>query len=427
MIQSQNNITTASRALVLGTGLLMMPMSATPAPAGPSCCGVPGESISGSPCAVSAGHAMRANDRFFAATQTTNALSAVLASVVAGLPGDQMISAPHARDASVNPLRFFGPKVIIANRNAGTVSVIDAKSDRVIGTFDLPPAANTPEPMYVNYTNTNDAIWVGDRANDRMLVYQNNTGRLLAEIPTGSGVFHQWADPVGGQMWVVNDIDKSATVIDVETFDVLATVPMPTDLSGDGERPHDVIIDADDSFAIVSILRADGADFLVRFDTTTFEETGRVQVGDDPHLTWSRASNLVYSPNQLTSNIYIFDPMDPGFVPMDIIDDVPGAHGAGMSFDGNRLYVSNISGGGTDALWFVDTDTSMVMGTPADTPVATPHNIAVSPFGNKLWVTHSGADATAVTVFEMTPGNPMPMFVTELETDLNPFGLALTP
>lgn len=364
-------------------------------------------------------------------TASTAASTAVSATVVGAVSTDTVAADPKGRvievDPTARPLAFGGPKVVVANRLGGNVTVIDARADRVLGTFDLAPAANPAEPMYVNYTRANDAIWIGDRANNRVLAYANNTGRLLAEVPTGAGIFHQWADPLGDQLWVACDIDKTATVIDVNTFSVIATVPMPADLSMEGDRPHDVIVDAADSFAVVSILRSSGPDYLVRFDTTTFAETGRFEVGEDPHLSWSRANNLVYSPNQGTSEVYIFDPAAMNFEPLEVLENIPGAHGAGMSLDGERLYVSNISGGGADALWFIDTSMNMVVGEPADTPVATPHNIAVSPAGNKLWVTHSGSTATAVTVFEMTPMNPMPMFVAQLEADLNPFGLALVP
>ena len=58
--------------------------------------------------------------------------------------------------------------------------------------------------------------------------------------PAGRGVFHMWADYRGRQLWVNNDIDKTTTVIDPSTLEVLATVPTPADLVAMGGKPHDV-------------------------------------------------------------------------------------------------------------------------------------------------------------------------------------------
>ena len=57
----------------------------------------------------------------------------------------------------------------------------------------------------------------------------------------GDGVFHMWSDPHDRQLWVNNDIDKTATVIDPVSLNVIATVPMPADLVADGYKPHDVV------------------------------------------------------------------------------------------------------------------------------------------------------------------------------------------
>ena len=59
-----------------------------------------------------------------------------------------------------------------------------------------------------------------------------------------------------------------------------------------------------------------------------------------------------------------------------------------------------------------------------DTPYAVPHNIALTPNGRKLYVTHSGAN-NKVTVFT-TKGlfDPIPEFSGEVTVGDNPFGLA---
>ena len=107
-------------------------------------------------------------------------------------------------------------RFIVANRGSGTISVIDAGSKEVLDTLELPAAADepTPEPMYVVHTHNHNRVFVGDRANDRVAVFDAATMTVEGTVPAGQGVFHMWADPQGKQLWVNNDIDNTTTVID---------------------------------------------------------------------------------------------------------------------------------------------------------------------------------------------------------------------
>src|SRR5262249_24107659 len=130
-------------------------------------------------------------------------------------------------------------KVVIANRASGTISVIDAASDRVIGTYALPAGSKTPEPLYVVYSR--DRVFVGDRASNRVAVFNPRPFIVETTVPAGAGIWHMWADPFDRQLWVNNDIDKTCTVIDPGDLKVLATVPAPADLAAAGGKPHDII------------------------------------------------------------------------------------------------------------------------------------------------------------------------------------------
>jgi streptogramin lyase len=130
-------------------------------------------------------------------------------------------------------------KMVIANRASGMISVIDVASDRVIGTYALPASDKMPEPMYVVYSR--GRVFVGDRANNRVAVFNPRTFAVQATVPAGAGVWHMWADPFDRQLWVANDIDKTCTVIDPLTLQVLATVPTPADLAAAGGKPHEAM------------------------------------------------------------------------------------------------------------------------------------------------------------------------------------------
>ncbi len=323
-------------------------------------------------------------------------------------------------------------KIVVANRASGTISVISPTSDRVVVTYALPAGDKMPEPMYV--VHTRDRVFVNDRANNRVAVFSPRTFVVETTVPTGAGSWHMWADPTGRQIWVNNETDKTCTVIDPLSLQVLATVPIPADLAAAGGRPHDVILDpVAGEFAYVTLIGVTGpSDYVVKFSTQTFAEVGRSAVGKDPHVSATRHNNLLYVPCQ-NSNVLIA--LNRETLEHVTSVAIPGAHGAGMAADGNTFYTTNLPGGGRAGLWTVDTRTNTVVGEPLATPFATPHNIALVPDRGiffpaergerKLYLTHSGATNNKVTVYRLN-GN-LPVYHKEVTVGFNPFGLSYVP
>jgi DNA-binding beta-propeller fold protein YncE len=147
-------------------------------------------------------------------------------------------------------------KIVVANRGSGDISIIDASRGELVMNVPLPQAAgdNFPEPMYVVYTRPDDRVFVGDRANDRVVVFDADDFSIIGMVDTGRGVFHMWADPLSNQLWVNNDIDNTTTVINPRSLEVIATVQTPSDLVAIGGKPHDVILDYQGKLAYVSVL-----------------------------------------------------------------------------------------------------------------------------------------------------------------------------
>ena len=173
-------------------------------------------------------------------------------------------------------------------------------------------------------------------------------------------------------------------------------------------------------------------DYVVKYSTQTFTEVGRATVGKDPHISATSRNNLLYVPCQNSNVVMVLD--------RDTLNqvstiDVPGAHGAGMSFDGSVFYTTNLPGGGSDGLWTISVATNTVAGHPVDTPFASPHNIALTPDrgvffphprgGHKLYLTHSGATANQVTIYKLK--GSLPAFHKTVAVGFNPFGLAFVP
>jgi YVTN family beta-propeller protein len=315
-------------------------------------------------------------------------------------------------------------KVVVANRGSGTISVIDAWTAEVSGTYALPATAGepTPEPMYVVHTKPHHRVFVGDRANNRVAVFDDRSFEVIGTVPAGNGVFHMWADFRGRQLWVNNDIDNTTTVIDPGSLTVITTVPTPADLVGMGGKPHDVILDPRGGMAFVSVLGVAGDnDYVVQFSTSTFAETGRAAVGKDPHLSLNQRDNRLYVPCQNSNVVVVLNRFT---MVQETEIAVPGAHGAGMTRSGRFFYTTNLPGGGVGALYTIDTMKNSVVGDPVDSPYPVPHNIALAPNGMRMFVTHSGGAADKVSVFGMRGWDPTPDFVTEVTVGLNPFGIA---
>lgn len=308
--------------------------------------------------------------------------------------------------------------IVVANRASGSISAVDPATDRVVGTYALPLGPNRPEAMSVVDAGGNRLV-VGDRSNDRLVVFDATDFNVAATVPAGRGVFHMAA--VHEQLWVTNDIDNTSTVFDARTFAPLATVRMPDDLAALGGRPHDVALSPrSGSHAYVTVSAAGPADYVVKFRTDTFVEAGRAEVGKDPHVAFNARSGEVIVTCQGSATLYVLEAES-----MSQIDEVAlsGAHGALVDPGGFLIYATNLPGGGADGLFAIDAATRR-LAAAADLPFPAPHNIAIAPDGQKLYVTHSGPRSSAVSVVRLDErGLPAGRIVT-MTVGFNPFGIS---
>jgi len=312
-----------------------------------------------------------------------------------------------------------GEYVVVANRASGSFSVIDIKADTV-QTYSLPDGDLVPEPMYIVFSPENELIYIGDRANNRLVIYNtSNYENPVGFVDVGAGIFHMWGEPAHNQLWVNNDIDKTISVVDMLNSSVISTISAPIELlSG---KPHDVILDPNAPFAYVTMLGVDGAgDYVLKYSTTTFTEVDRVKVGDDPHVTLSKENDVLYIPTQGGNGVSVVNRES-----FDLVTTIPVAnsHGAGMTATGDTLFTTNIADIGVGGLVSIDT-TSNEINSEADTPFSIPHNIVLSPDQSELFLTHSGNTNDMITVWDISD-TTQPVFLKSFTTELNPYGLVV--
>ena len=149
--------------------------------------------------------------------------------------------------------------------------------------------------MYVSHDRRTNTVFVGDRANDQIFALDDETYAVTGTIPVGAGVFHQWLNSRPRQLWVVNDGDKTLSVINLNDLSVIITIPIPGDLDADGGKPHDVCVA--DKRAFVSIVGLSGAtDAVVQYSTKSFLETGRIHTSLwlGPRYMWRHKAMVWY-------------------------------------------------------------------------------------------------------------------------------------
>lgn len=312
-------------------------------------------------------------------------------------------------------------KMVVANRASGSISVINANSNALEQTITLPAGDNPAQPMYVVYNN--GYVFVGDRGNNRVIVYDPSTYKVISTIAAGAGVFHMWADQYRGRLWVNNDIDNTVTVINIYTLSVEKTVSLPEDLTSKGFKPHDIFVDENSKFAYISMLDGKpGNDYVIKINGRNFKEVARQEVGGDPHLFLSPQNRKdLFVASQDAGTVSTLNRRN---LSVSNTVEQPGAHG--IYAVGDKLYVSNISAGGKNALnSFNARDLNLL--DSDDAPVAVPHNIAATRDGLKIFITHSGPTQNTVSIYSTDRKTASSSYEGQVTVENNPFGIGFVP
>ena len=314
-------------------------------------------------------------------------------------------------------------RIVVANRDEGTLSIIANDQLAVVETVPLPAAANPSKPGYVAYSEARDRLYVGDEANQRIVVLSGTDYSHLADLPAVSDVFHLWMNDT--QLWAVDRMDRSVAVFDLDTDTRLMVIPVPADLVSAGGVPHDVVVDADHAF--VSVLGIENAaDVVVRFSTSTLAETGRFPVGEDPHLMLHPTTHRLYVACQDSDAVYV---VDRETLALEDVIPVDGGHGVWIPPHGERLYVTNFAGhvvgspstAGAFALFTIDLEGGRVVDA-THAPESAPHNLTSDATGRQIYMTHSNG-GTDVSVFSAAGPSSPPRLRRVIRVGANPFGI----
>ncbi len=166
---------------------------------------------------------------------------------------------------------------------------------------------------------------------------------------------------------------------------------------------------------------------IIKIKAETGMEIARVDAGVDvdPHVALKPGDNILYSPQQKKNGgtVVLYRQRD-----LEEVQslDVPNAHGICFSPDGDDLFVTDLNGARMlleiePAQRNKDAELTGAEGSIVENGVA--HNCAVTQ-SNKIFVTHSGPSAVAVSLFEKVGGKEV-VNLGAIESGANPFGLAI--
>eukprot|EP01084_Bolivina_argentea_P290304 498621_1 len=286
-------------------------------------------------------------------------------------------------------------RIVFANRNRGDVVLIEEGNE--FSSITIPLYDNS-EPVYVRNTRLSKEIWISDRGNNKLFVYDTIRYKQAAVVDGCQGQFHQ-AYNFENQLWVVCDIDLTILVINVPNKKIMKSIKIK---NINGFKPHDITTTT--PYTYVTLLSTEPTTedigWIIQYSTQTLKELKRIQIGSDPHV-YSDTNNL-YAVSQSGNLLYKYS--------ADILTEIDtihinGAHGIFGNVGGEYLWVTDItSDDGKHSIYVIDLNTFTLINA-FDAIVGNPHNVRSNDEATKLFITDSEKDI--VTAYDLIDGKPI--------------------
>ncbi|WP_164779498.1 YncE family protein [Paenibacillus kobensis] len=299
--------------------------------------------------------------------------------------------------------------LLAANRNRNTVTVIDARSNRI---ERLIPVGPGPTGIAVG---PNEHAYVNNFAGSTVSVVRYTTGEYVATVPVGIDPVGIAASPNRRYVYVSSTGDDSITQISTSTNEVLSQTP------AGGDDPTAIAFSPVGDLSYVCL---SGGGAVAVIDLADPNQGGNgLPVGSTPNdVVFNEAGTRAYVTNRDSQTVSVID-TSVNFVMNDI--PIPGAVSPTknvLSPDGSTLYVCD---SGTNSVYMISTVTETVVGAIT---IPDPVSVAVSRMRDRLYV-GSGAGGS-ITVID-TKVHAVVDTITGIDepyalavTDIEPFPLS---
>ena len=291
-------------------------------------------------------------------------------------------------------------RVYVPNSAAGTVSVIDPATFKVIDVF---PSGQVPHHVTPSWDLTE--LYVNNTESNTFTVIDPKTGKATGKIPIVDP-YNLYFTPDGTKAIVVAERYQRLDFYERQTWNKIKSVSIPWPGVDHGD------FTADGRYFLAS---TEFSGQVVKVDTEAMEVVGRVSVGSLPiDVKVSPDGKVFYVANQGRHGESKLDPES--MTEIGFLKTGTGAHGLNASRDATLLYVSNRLDGSISVIDFATRqvrETWKVGGSP--------DMIQVSADGSQLWV--SNRYHGSVSVVDTTNGN----LITTIATGAGAHGLSLFP
>jgi YVTN family beta-propeller protein len=195
-----------------------------------------------------------------------------------------------------------------------------------------------------------------------------------------------------GTLVVTNKTPSTATIIDVASKRILATIPT-------GNGPHEVVMSSDGRLAVVSDYSGQPGRTLTAIDVPALRVARTIDLGqyNRPHgMVFLPGDSVVIVTSEASGNVVLVNVVA-GAIIRAIATEGRGSHMVGVTADAARAYTGNMQ---SNSVSQIDLRAGAVT---KSWPVPnTPEAINVTPDGKEVWV---GSNATAkVSVIDVASG-----------------------
>lgn len=219
------------------------------------------------------------------------------------------------------------------------VAVVDTLAKQVIKTYATGPG---PASLLIDLIDPTN-LWVANSGGDTVTVINPDTGKKTATVPVGlHPVSIAIAGPTSGitetdatsEVLVANQDASSLTVIGSESFQVLATVPLPN-----GDNPVWVTVPAFGGTAYVATRQG----HVYGFALASHQFFGPLFTGQALHgMDYDAVTGQVYVPDSQTNQINVLHPVSTG---QNIPTSLPSEPQRTIALSGGPAFVAITSDG----------------------------------------------------------------------------------
>ena len=240
-------------------------------------------------------------------TRAPHVTTAILVAHLAMLTG---CSAPEPAAESMSS--SAGPRLYVSNETEGSISVIDATSNRLLRTVPVgkrPRGIRTTRDGRTVYVALSGSPIAGpgvdesklpppDRSSDGIGVVDAASGRLLRILKSGTDPEQFVLSSDERRLFVANEDAGQISVVDVDTGVIVKTITV-------GEEPEGVDLSPDGRFVYVT---SEGENQVAVVDTTSLERVALVHVGARPRSTaFLPDASRAYVSAENDAAVYVID------------------------------------------------------------------------------------------------------------------------